>query len=80
MQAKIILTIFKGGEFNPSALLPLTLITAQLLVLAILLLNALRNNYNLNFAYSMVNTGLYAMVLVFLVTFCLLNAITPHDS
>ena len=75
--AKINVSIFKDGGFNSTATLPLSLILAQLAVLAILLLNALKNKFNLNFFYCAANTVLYAAVLVYLVTYCLINAISP---
>ena len=77
MNAKINVSIFDGDGFNQTATLPLSLILAQLAVLAILLLNAVKNQFDLSFFYCVINTILYGVVLIYLVTYCLLNAISP---
>lgn len=80
MKAKISVSVFEGDVFNTTATLPLSLILAQLVVLAILLLNAVKNQFDLSFKYCVLNTVVYGVVLLYLVVYCLLNAINPPSD
>lgn len=59
----------RATEFDPESLLPLVLISAQLVTLIFLLLNALRNHYSLSSKFGFINSAIYVGVLLFLVSY-----------
>ena len=63
----------KGGtKFHDAALLPLALICGQIVVLIVLLVCALKENFNIKLNYPMINAVIYIIVTTFLVTFSII--------
>ena len=57
------------GDLNKEAILPLTLIITEIVVLFVILINGLINKYKIDFKFSMINTIIYSAAIIFLVTF-----------
>lgn len=62
--------------FNKVAVLPLTLLCSQLVILTILMANALMNGFRLNFKYSVIGAAFYLCFTTFLIIY----SIAAHIS
>mgnify|MGYP000055244122 CR=1 FL=1 len=63
----------QNGEFIKSAVNPLVLIFAQMLVLLLLLLNAWINNYSISFGHSLLNLAIYCVVIACLIIYSIVE-------
>jgi len=74
-EATIRLSIYKYDVeaeklvFDEQSVLPLVMILAQLAALICLLANAMKNEYNIHFKFNLLNTFMYCVVVIFLVSY-----------
>ena len=61
-----------NGDFITNSINPLILICAQIVVLLLILLNGLFNNYHLTFVHSLLNLAIYIIVIVSLVVYSII--------
>jgi len=67
-------------SFNHSAVLPLALIVAQLVILGVNLMNALRHKFEIRFQFTLISSFIYICVIILLVAYSIINAIVPSED
>lgn len=60
----------EDGSISDEAVLPITIISAQLTVLFVLLFNAIANNFKISFKLSLVGLSVYLSSIAFLCYWC----------
>lgn len=73
--------IVNGNEvFNPVAILPLGLLIGQVLVLIIILINGIKNNFHISYRLSLINVAIYMSVIFGLIIYSLVKHIQPPSG
>ena len=79
--AAIHVSVFeKDGSFNKQAVLPLSLIVGELIVLGLCLFNALKNKFNIELKYTFIGATFYGILITGLVAFSIINAVDPGSG
>jgi Ca2+/Na+ antiporter len=75
--AKINFSLYKvnetgvSSEINPVALLPLVLLVGQIVILCLIAINGLKNDFQLSFKMSLISIVVYTSVIISLVSYSL---------
>lgn len=62
-----------GNSINQNAIIPLVLISAMIVVIIVLIVNGFTNNFRIKLRLALVNVGIYAIVILGLVGFTVLQ-------
>ena len=75
LSSTVSFSLYDKGELDMVAVLPLTLLSAQFVVLILLLLNALNHKFKISFKRSLISTLVYSCVIIGLVTYSIIKHI-----
>ena len=64
------------GLFIKSSILPFSLVIGNLVILGIITLNAIQKKCEITYKYAIVQTLIYIGIIIYLVTYCILNQVT----
>ena len=59
------------GSFITTSVLPFTLVTGNLVILTMIILNAIQRKFEMTYKYAILQTMTYIGIIIFLVTYCI---------
>ena len=60
-------------KFISTSILPFSLIVGNLIIMGMIILNVIQKKFEMTFKYAIVQTLIYIGVIIYLVTYCILN-------
>ena len=63
-------------KFISTSILPFSLVVGNLIIMGMIILNVIQKKFKMTFKYAIVQTLIYIGVIIFLVTYCILNQVT----